>query len=459
MTIEQTVAKAAALSGALGIQTVDLQADIAELARRVTAQAATIEQIGEQAMRIATDGTRLADATAQAQDQAGAAGEVMTSSNAQIATAAAHVVDLIDQVERIHHSLGGFNDALADVGRTGNLISAIANQTNLLALNATIEAARAGDAGRGFAVVATEVKKLAQEAAAAAKEIEAAIHALTGEAGEILSQVSDGAAKARDAHGAAGDINTLVSRLGALVTGISRNSETVAGNVRSMASAVSEIRGGLDNLSGASSDNADDLGRLSARVSSVHADTSALLQHFAECGVEIPDSPFIRFALDAAATISTGLDGALGAGTISREALFSSDYAPIAGSNPPLFRHASQHVLIPLARPLQERARALPGFFGMTLTDRNAFGAVAMPERALDQRPGQPVWNFEHARQGLMFDTPETAIPRRSTRPFTLQAYRRITPDGVVLLKQVVAAIHAHGTHWGVLLLAYEDQG
>jgi methyl-accepting chemotaxis protein len=29
----------------------------------------------------------------------------------------------------------------------------------------------------------------------------------------------------------------------------------------------------------------------------------------------------------------------------------------------------------------------------------------------------------------------------------------------VILLKQVIAAIHVRGRHWGILQMAYQDQG
>lgn len=275
----------------------------------------------------------------------------------------------------------------------------------------------------------------------------------------MLDRVAHGVEKAQSAHDGARDIEALVERLSMLIRGLSDNSEAVADSIGYMVESVGNIRTGLGSLAHSSTGNADGLQRLSRRLTSVSDDTNTLLQHFAQSGIEIADSSYIRFGLETAKAVAGQLDAALATGQISAADLFSEDYVPVPGSSPPQFTHPVQRFIVPAARPHQETARDYAGFFGMTFTDRNGFGAVAMPERAHPQRPGDDDWNAEHSRQGLMFG-PDIRELCKIVQPFYLKAYRRATAGGdVLLLKQVIASIKVQGRHWGILQFAYEDQG
>lgn len=77
----------------------------------------------------------------------------------------------VDNTHQVADNVDTLSESSQAIENIVVTIKGIADQTNLLALNASIEAARAGETGRGFAVVADEIRKLAEQSAKSAEEI------------------------------------------------------------------------------------------------------------------------------------------------------------------------------------------------------------------------------------------------------------------------------------------------
>jgi len=191
-----------------------------DLAERTTRQAASIEQtsaameqlaatVSENAKRAHTASEEVRHITSFAED----GGAVMRNASGAM-----------DQISTSSNKIAGIVGVIDD----------IAFQTNLLALNASVEAARAGESGKGFAVVAIEVRRLAQSAATASREIKDLIET-------AVQEVAAGSKLVADAS----------SKLDAIVEGVRRHRdlmEAIAEANGSQAHAIEEVRVAVHNM-------------------------------------------------------------------------------------------------------------------------------------------------------------------------------------------------------------------
>jgi len=189
-----------------------------------------------------------------------------TGEAARVATVAAGEADITNAaVNKLGASSG-------EIGKVVQVINTIAQQTNLLALNATIEAARAGEAGKGFAVVANEVKELANETAAATKDISRKIEAIqadTLDAIQAIGKISETIQQIKDISNS---IATALEQqlatsgeIGRNLTEAARGSGEISAGIVKVAEIARDTAGSSENTQRA----AEELARLAAELRSL----------------------------------------------------------------------------------------------------------------------------------------------------------------------------------------------
>jgi methyl-accepting chemotaxis protein len=159
-----------------------LQSALREMGERLARVIGEVRSGADALSSAAGQVSATAQTVAQGTGQQAASVEEMTGSLAQVSDSihlnARHSRETEDasdhgasQAEESGKAVQETVAAMRAIAERISIVEEIAYQTNLLALNAAIEAARAGEHGRGFAVVAAEVRRLAERARGASREI------------------------------------------------------------------------------------------------------------------------------------------------------------------------------------------------------------------------------------------------------------------------------------------------
>lgn len=456
MSARDVVINMADKAGSLSVEIVDVGGNVDEVTEHIKRQANVSSDLKRDATQMIESTEKIRSAVGNSLEVTGRAKSDVLTSREKIGTSLKEISSLAQTVTAIEGQLGSVNEALKQVVPEIQGIGSIAGKTNILALNAAIEAAHAGSHGRGFAVVAKEVKDLAERTSLAAKTIESKITDLTREIGQLMSLGEASATKAGLVQDATESIGSMVETVGAAMINvdgevgvISRASTEIENHCRPFIQIINEMADGVAQSS-------VNLEQARARINRLISISENLLETTAMSDVDTVDTPFIKKAMETAATISTIWDNAIDMQAIALADVFDDHYVIIAGTTPQ--QYTTRFVGFTDAefpRIMEPVLSWNTQVVFCAAVDQN--GYLPTHNKAYSKPQGEDVaYNKKHCRNRQIFDDRVGIAAARNLKPFLLQTYRRDMGNGqFVLMKDASAPIVVKGRHWGGLRIGY----
>ena len=359
----EVLAEVAREAGALGVDLVDVAANVDLVAGRVTDQAATFEELSASADEILRNNHLVAESAGEVGATAKTACEEVEASRARVDASIAEIGALVDAVEATADSLGSLSDELDGIRGLAAAIDDIAKQTHLLALNARIEAARSESPG--FAVIAEEVRKLSDRTIASAAEVDETLAKLANRVTALVEQSRTSRAGAESAGEQTRSIAGLIDQVSNAMENVGGQAEQIATAAEATDAQVAGFRDALVDLTDGVAESGASLEEARDQVNRLLGGAERLIQTTARSGAETVDSLFVRAVVDTAAQVSALFEEALESGEIGEAELWDTDVRARsrqqsgAGDDPLRRVHRPRPAADPGAAARPRRARRL----------------------------------------------------------------------------------------------------
>ncbi|WP_243358405.1 methyl-accepting chemotaxis protein [Fundidesulfovibrio terrae] len=218
---------------------------IAATARQIeaaaTQQAASTVEVGATSKQISATAGELADTMAEVLGVANRSSSLAEEGRESLARMGQAMDDLSGASREMTAKLTLIKEKTSGIGQLLSTIAKVAAQTNLLSLNAAIEAEKAGEFGPGFAVVAREIRRLADQTAAAALDIERTIRDMQASVQSGSAAMEGFASLAGQASDTSRGVNAKLGRILEAGEELTPRFSSVTGGMRLQAEGADQI--------------------------------------------------------------------------------------------------------------------------------------------------------------------------------------------------------------------------
>lgn len=402
---------------------------LADNSSRVSADAASVAQLAQQARENSHFGQMELSRTMESMRQMGARTQLVSTS----------ITGLQSSSQKIEHIV--------------QLIRDIANKINLLSLNAAIEAARAGEHGKGFAVVSDEVRKLAEKTFEATQEIDASVGGIMSQTGQAVSNMND---LLGDVQANVGQIEQVGQRLSGILDSSSVLSEQMDGIVHASSQSAQEVV----KISSYLGEIQDELASFGVRIESQESQTQALTElsegfyeKLVDLNLETTHSRMYAVARAAADAVQAAFEEAVAQGVISQADLLSQEHEPIPGTNPPKYTSRFDAFTDRVLPRFQENVlSAHPQLVFAICTNKRGY-VPTHNDKFAKPLTGRYEVDLVNSRSKRIFSDRTGSRCGSHTLRMLLQTYKRDTGE---IMHDLSVPIMLNGTHWGGFRMGYK---